>query len=162
MEADMKKTALILFLALLALPLHSASFFYSVGTEGFSGKIPYGGFSFSAGCSLFDEPYLDIGAEVVVSPLFESAGIFVSTQPFGVTDHPFDFLFANKMLYSPKLGAEACYVHPGVWNIGISLALLNFRDMMFDFEFFTPVFVFSVPDLEFGVGVRVLTLTCYL
>lgn len=158
----MKKIALFLMLASLAAPLCSASFFYSVGSEGFSGKIPYGGFAFSAGCSFFDEPYLDLGANVVVSPLFESAGVFVSTQPFGLLDHPFDFLFANKMLYSPKLGVGACYVHPGVWNIGLSLALLNFRDMMFDFEFFTPVFVFSVPDFEFGVGVRVLTLTCYL
>lgn len=158
----MKRIILFFSILVLASCIYSASFYYSVGAQGISGKIPYGGFSFSAGCSFFDEPYLDIGGNIVISPLFESAGISVSTQPFKVLNHPFDFLFANKMIYSPKLEAGAYYVHPGVWNIGCSIALLNFRDMMFDFEFFTPVFVLSMPDCDFGLGVKVLQITCYL
>lgn len=158
----MKKIALFFSVLFLSSAIYSASFYYSVGAQGVSGKMPYGGFAFSSGCSFFDEPYLDIGGEIVFSPLFESAGISITTQPFKILNHPFDFLFANKMIYSPKLEVGAYYVHPDVWNIGCSLALLNFRDTMFSFEFFTPIFVLSIPDYCFGLGIKVLKITCYL
>ena len=163
MEADVKRV-LMFFLLLLALsPLFAFSFFYGAGDEGerLDDENHYAGLSIDMGFSFFSEPYLMLDAEVVLSPLFESVSLNLSTSPFA-TPVRLAFLFPNPVLYSPKLRIGAQYVYRDGWYYKAELALLNFRDTSFEYEFLTPILLIDALDYSLGYGVRLVKFTYFI
>lgn len=158
------KRVLMFFLLLLALsPLFAFSFFYGAGGEGerLDDENHYAGLSIDMGFSFFSEPYLMLDAEVVLSPLFESVSLNLSTSPFS-TPVRLAFLFPNPVLYSPKLRIGAQYVYRDGWYYKAELALLNFRDTSFEYEFLTPILLIDALDYSLGYGVRLVKFTYFI
>lgn len=160
----MKKKILVISLLLLLLsPLYSFSFFYSIGGEGegLDGESHYAGMNFDVGLSFFNEPYLMADASLVLSPLFESVSMNISSEPFSVPVHMY-FLFANPVLYSPKIKVGAEYVYQDGWYYRAEVALLNFRDKSFEYEFLTPMLTVDAEDYSLGYGIRIMEFTYFM
>lgn len=163
----MKKFAFFLLLFLTISSIHSVSFYYGVSglgeadwaSDAESRKFSYGAVTIDAGISFFDDNYLSLGAEVSLSPFFEGVGIYLSSEPFSTASHPFSFISANKLLYTPRLMLGFEYIDDASWYFKSAIALLNFRDKHFAYEFFTPVFLFSIPKMEFAYGLYLMRVT---
>ncbi len=157
----MKKFVLILLIALSLSPLYAFSFYYGAGGIGeASVDDHYAGLSMDIGFSVFDEPYLMVDGEIVLSPLFEGVSINVSTSPFSVVTDT--FLFANPVLYSPKIQIGAEYMMDSGWRYRAELALINFRDTKFAYEFLTSVIIVDMLDYDIGYGVRLMKFTYFI
>ena len=158
-----KIVSIILLFSVLILPLYSFSFYYGVGGSGerLNGKSHYAGVSVDAGISFFSEDYLALESEIVLSPLFESISINLSSSPF-FTPVSFYSLFANPVLYSPlfRIGAE--YVYQDGWYYRGELALLAFRDRAFAYEFLTPMITISASDFSLSYGIRLMRFSYYI
>ena len=101
----------------------------------------------------------DIELSVDLSPygkVFQGADLRVSTPLFAVTDHPFNVLFPNTMLWAPKVSLGGQYRMPDEWNILLGIAPFSFQDTNFVFEFFSPYALYSITEDSWGWGMYVL------
>lgn len=157
-----KRALLVILIILLLSPLYAFSFFYGVGGVGeANGESHYAGLSVNAGFSFFSEPYLMLDGEVALSPFFESVAVNLSSSPFSTPVH-LDFLFANPVLYSPKVKLGAEYVYQDGWYYRAELALINFRSTDFEYEFFTPMLTVDATDYTLGYGIRIMKFSYFI
>ena len=158
-----KKIAFLFLLILLSFPLYSLSFYYGLGGVGerLDGENHYAGLDLSVGISFFEEPYLMFDGAIVLSPFFESVSMNIASEPFSKPVEMY-FLFANPVLYSPKIRVGAEYVYKVGWYYRFELALLNFRDKSFEYEFLTPMMTLDADDYTMGYGIRIMKFSYFM
>ena len=88
--------------------------------------------------------------------VFQGADLRVSTPLFAVTDHPFNALFPNTMMWAPKLSVGALFRMPDDWNVTIGLSPFAFHDTDYVFEFFSPYILYSITHDKWGWGMYVV------
>ena len=148
-------TACIVILA--AFSLSAASFAYSMSATGESiGDASYGGMGFDAELQCFDEPYLNIGAEVVLSPFFENVYVYASTYPWSTLKNPFSFMMTNASLYNPGIRFGGEYSMETGWSLKGELSLISIRDVSYRYEFLVPALTYNLDSQTFGWGMTLL------
>ena len=130
-----KRALLVILIILLLSPLYAFSFFYGVGGVGeANGESHYAALS---------------------------VNVNLSSSPFSTPVH-LDFLFANPVLYSPKVKLGAEYVYQDGWYYRAELALINFRSTDFEYEFFTPMLTVDATDYSLGYGIRIMKFSYFI
>ncbi len=162
MEADVRRFLILLIIMIAAFPaLSSPAIGYSLAPVGeLSPNEPYGALNIA----LFFSPDREIHAgdvemSVDLSPyghVFQAANLRISTPVFATTDHPFNVLFPNTMLWAPKVSLGGQYRMPDEWNILLGIAPFSFQDTNFVFEFFSPYALYSITEDSWGWGMYVL------
>ncbi len=153
---------LLLILAISLQGLFALSFYYAAAGEGRKlEESHYAGLTLSAGVSFFDQGYLALDADVTLSPMFESVAVNLSTAPFSLPVRATS-LFPNKVLYSPKLRVGAEYAYHDGWYYKAELALINFRYIDFEYEFFTPIILVDSITFGIGYGIRLIKASYYI
>lgn len=155
---DVKRfIAVFLVLSSVAASAVAAAFSYGLSATGESiGSSSFGGVGIDLEIGVFDDPYLNLGTEVVLSPFFESVQLYVSTYPLATLAHPFSFMFTNSMLYNPGLRLGGRFSPSSGWSLRAELAILMLRDTKFRYEFFSPIVSYSFSDSSFGWGITLL------
>ena len=158
----MRKTAVLLLLALLSLPIAAEpSFGYSLAPVGsFMESRSYGALTLSAIFSPDKELHAgDVELSVDISPVFpffEGASLKVSTPLFQTTGHPFGWAFANTVLWAPSVNVGVRYRPDNEWDAVVGCAPFAFEDTQFIYEFFSPYAVYSLTEESWGWGMYVL------
>ena len=134
--------------------VHFSLFLSAMGEK--SQDVFYGGGEAGLALQFFDEPYLRLEASVVLSPMFESVTMAVSTETFSIYAPPFDFFFQNPALWSPRLTLGGEYIYRAGWGLKAIFGILNFRDKDFEYTFFSPILTFSLEDYSFSYGFEVV------
>ena len=158
----MKRLLIVLMILSSSFSLGSSpALGYSLAPVGQSGpRETYGAVNAALFLSMDRESHAgDFEVSVDLSPygrVFQALNLRVSTPFFAVTEHPFNVLFPNTVLWAPKLSLGAQYRIPDEWNVCIGLAPLSFQDTNYVFEFFSPYVLYSVADSRWGWGMYVL------
>lgn len=157
----MKKFLIVLLMLVALSPIYAFSFYYGLGGIGeMNEDAHYAGLSADVGMSFFSDPYLMLDAEIVLSPLFEGVSINLSSSPFSIRTDA--FLFVNPVLYSPKIKIGAEYMMDDGWYYRAELALINFRDTKFEYEFLTPMITIDADSFSVGYGVRLMKFSYFI
>ena len=59
-------------------------------------------------------------------------------------------------------GNQAEYVYQDGWYYRAEIALLNFRDKSFEYEFLTPMLTVDAEDYSLGYGIRIMEFTYFM
>ena len=150
---------------LLPSSLTAVSFGYSLAPVGqFSGSEPYGGLTASAILSFNQDHAGDIEISADFTPygtFFESARIQVSLPMLLMTDHVFNPLFPNPVVWSPRIGTGFQYRMGNEFNLLISLSPFAFHDKAYSFEFFSPYVLYEILGGKWGWGIYVMKFSCF-
>jgi hypothetical protein len=160
-----KKLLVLLFLfSSLALAVAAPSFGYSVTGRGETFQSDFGG----AGLSLVFEPFeygiatLEAGAIVgndsVGGFCIPELYVSLSTPVFYVLS-PFDFLFANKMIWAPRLSVIAAWNSDFTFRPGLGFSPFHFEDPSFRYDFLAPYVLTDTAFDDWGWGIDVLRVT---
>ena len=153
----MKRTIATLSVFLLALSLSAASFGYALSGTGESiGDTSYGGLGIDVELQCFDEPYLNLGCEVVLSPMFENVYMYASTYPWSTLKNPFGFMMTNASLYNPGIRFGIEYSMVTGWSLKGELSLISIRDVSYRYEFLVPALAYDLDSQTFGWGLTLL------
>ena len=160
----MRRT-LLLILLVIPSALYAVSFGYSLAPVGqFSGSEPYGGLTASAIVSFSPDHAGDIELSADFTPygtFFESARIQVSLPMFLLTDHVFNALFPNPVVWSPRIGTGFQYRMGGEFNLIVSVSPFAFHDKAYSFEFFSPYALYEILESRWGWGIYVMKFSCF-
>lgn len=162
----MRRVLLFVFITLsLVSFLPAASFGYSLAPVGqVSGHGAYGGLTASFIMS-FDRNHAgDIEVAADFTPygtFFESAKVQISTPMLLMTDHVFNALFPNPVVWSPRIGTGFQYRMGNEFNILVSVSPFAFHDWSYSFEFFSPYIVKSLVDNDWGWGMYIMKFSCF-
>lgn len=145
----MRKTVLLLLLVILIpCTLSALSFGYGVSLEGWSGFNESSAARLSFLLDLTDSRHVTLegGAALGISSgcmIFSGLNADLSVRTFSVTHHPFSFMFANTVIWSPGLsfGIIADDSFDYAWRFGLSL--LDFIDVHFRYEFLKAYVTFN-------------------
>lgn len=157
----------IILLLLLLIPssLYSVSFGYSLAPVGqFSGQKPYGGLTAAAVISFNPDHAGDIELSMDLTPygtFFESARVQVSLPMLLLTDHAFNALFPNPVVWSPRIGTGFQYRMGNEFNLLVSLSPFAFHDKAYSFEFFSPYVLYEILEGRWGWGLYVMKFSCF-
>lgn len=164
MEVRMRRIILLLLL-LIPSSLYSVSFGYSLAPVGqFSGQEPYGGLTAAAVVSFNPDHAGDIELSMDLTPygtFFESARVQVSLPMLLLTDHAFNALFPNPVVWSPRIGTGFQYRMGNEFNLLVSLSPFAFHDKSYSFEFFSPYVLYEILEGRWGWGLYVMKFSCF-
>ena len=153
----MKKSIAIVSMLLVAFTLSAASFGYGFSGTGESiGDSSYGGLGVDVELQCFNEPYLNLGCEVVLSPYFENVYMYVSSYPWGTLHNPFSFMMTNASLYNPGVRFGGEYSIENGWSLKGELSLVSIRDVSYRYEFLVPALTYNLDSKVFGWGLTLL------
>ena len=153
----MKRIFTAIAVLLLAFTLPAASFGYGFSATGESiGENAYGGLGIDVELQCFDEPYLNLGCEVVLSPFFENVYMYASTYPWSTLRNPFNFMMTNASLYNPGIRIGGEYSMATGWSLKGELSLVSIRDVSYRYEFLVPALTYNFATQAFGWGLTLL------
>ena len=101
----------------------------------------------------------DIEVSADISPYgrwFQGVNMRLSTPVFATADHPFNVLFPNTVLWTPKVSVGASFRMNDDWSVNIGIAPFAFQDIDYIFEFFSPYVLYSVTRQSWGWGMYIL------
>ena len=158
----MKRLALSIIIICFAFSLHAIEFGYSIAPLGEKSPVgdTFGAMSFSLLASPFGENRVcTVEAETLLAltdDVLECINIKVSSPIFSSLGNPFNFLFANATLWSPKATIGTQYRIEDGWSLYMGLAPLNFQDTDFVYEFLSPYALYDVSRGRWGYGMYVM------
>ena len=153
----MKRAITVLLVALAVFSIPAASFSYGLSATGESIlDSPYGGMGLDVELQCFNEPYFNIGTEVVLSPYFENVYIYASTSPWSTLKNPFSFMMTNASLYNPGIRFGGEYSLSTGWSLKGELSLISIRDVSYRYEFLVPALTYNLSSKAFGWGMTLL------
>lgn len=155
----MKKSFLIVVLLLVSSCLFAISASYGFSVLGEQDVRSFGGVGLDLGVSFFEQPYLEGGVELVLSPFFEEVFLYISSYPLSILKHPFDFVTTNKSLYSPGVRLGGAYVDEVGWIFKSEISLITLRDNNFRYEFFSPILTYVFSEKSFGWGLNLMRIS---
>lgn len=165
----MKKITLVsvLLACCTLLPLGAASFGWSYTMEGWSG---YNESSSSRALFAFDltpsrHLVVEAGAGVGFhsgSLVFTGLNVDLSFSTFRLYYHPFDFMFTNPVIWSPRISVGVVWDSgwKTAWRFGLSL--LDFQDVHFSYSFLRPFVNFDFDFDYVGWGIDLFRVTYFL
>ena len=165
----MKKVILLLLVSILLFPLFAnVSFGYSlslVGEQSTKGEA-FGAISIASVFSPWNETHVgDVEVEALLSPVapfFNEVNMKISSPLFLTTSHPFSFIFANAVLWTPRLAFGAQYRLESEWSIYMSFAPLSFQDTGYIYEFLSPYALYNPSQNKWGYGAYIMKFTAFL
>lgn len=158
----MKRVLIILLLSLSSIQLFSKpAFGYSIAPVGEMGSNgSFGAFNIALMFTLERNVHAgEFEISVDLSPygkVFQGVDMKVSTPLFAITDHPFNVLFPNTMMWAPRLSAGALFRMPDEWAVAIGLSPFAFHDANYVFEFLSPYVLYSITEDKWGWGMYVV------
>ncbi len=158
----MKRLVLFFLLVCMALSINAIDLGYSIALVGQKSplKDSFGAMSFSLLASPFGENRVcTIEAEALLAltdDILESVNIKVSSPIFSSLGNPFNFLFANTTLWSPKATLGTQYGIEDGWSLYMGISPLNFQDTDFVYEFLSPYALYDVSSGCWGYGMYVM------
>lgn len=162
----MKKLTIFMILLILSVSLFAGVgggySLYPVGER--VGDESFGG----AGVSAFFSPtgIKNIGKMEVAalfamkSPFFRGVDAKISTPVFQSVDHPFNYVFSNKVLWQPTIAIGAQYRVGNEWRWSLSLSPFVFQDMSFTYEILSPYVSFD-KDWKLGWGLTIMKFSAF-
>ena len=161
MEGDMRRLMIASLVLLSSLSLFSApAVGYSLAPVGEMGEETYGALNIALFFSLDRDSHAgDMEISVDLSPygkVFQGVNARISTPVFATTDHPFNVLFPNAMMWAPKLSVGALFRMPSDWAVTVGLSPFSFYDTNYVFEFLSPYVLYSITCNKWGWGMHVV------
>ena len=101
----------------------------------------------------------DIELSVDISPygrVFQGVDMRISTPLFAITDHPFNVLFPNVMMWAPRVSVGTLFRMPDDWCMTAGISPFAFHDTNYVFEFLSPYVLYSITDDKWGWGMYVV------
>lgn len=161
-----KVLAVSLILLSLCSSLGAVAFGYGLSMEGYSGFNQSASTRLSFMMDLTDSRHLTLEAGAGVgfrgwSMVFTGLNIDMSLRTFGLSDHIFSFMFANPVIWSPRLSAGVIWDGDMEFGWRFGFSALNFVDVHFDYEFLRPFVIFTGTFDYAGWGIDLIRVSYF-
>lgn len=89
------------------------------------------------------------------SPVFRGVNLTVSTPVFQTVNHPFNYVFSNRVLWQPTIGAGMQYRGEKTFRAMVEISPFVFQDAAFMYEILSPYVSFDF-DGNLGWGITIM------
>ena len=157
----MKKIISLIFILLLVFSLYAGiGGGYSVsptgenfGDEHFGGAAISGYFS-PTGLRNIGKVEVDVLLSMK-SPVFRGVNLTLSTPVYQTVDHPFNYVFSNRVLWQPTIGVGVQYRNNNNFRAMVEISPFVFQDAAFMYEILSPYVSFDFKG-NYGWGITIM------
>ena len=99
-----------------------------------------------------------IEADVLVSmksPVFRGVNLTLSSPVFQTVDHPFNYVFSNRVLWQPTIGVGVQYRNGNRLRAMVEVSPFVFQDAAFMYEILSPYISFDFQG-NYGWGITIM------
>ena len=89
------------------------------------------------------------------SPVFRGVNLTLSTPIYQTVDHPFNYVFSNRVLWQPTIGVGVQYRNDNNFRAMVEISPFVFQDAAFMYEILSPYVSFDFKG-NYGWGITIM------
>ena len=89
------------------------------------------------------------------SPVFRGVNLTLSTPVYQTVDHPFNYVFSNRVLWQPTIGVGVQYRNNNNFRAMVEISPFVFQDAAFMYEILSPYVSFDFKG-NYGWGITIM------